>query len=107
MRGESMPDGLSLADQMAYTALRNIYKAYQNKYLSREQAAAEKQQVRLNYARMMEREKFQNELMEYHVRLTKATEGAKCACRKNPSPENAVLLCDVMDGVRRPVITKK
>ena len=99
-----MPDGLSLADQMAYTAMRNIYEAYHSKYLSREQAAAEKQKVRLAYVRMTEREKFQDRLAEYHVRLIKASEGAKGACRKNPSPENAIWLCDVMDGIRRPVI---
>ena len=103
MRGEPMPDGLSLVDQMAYTAMRNIYKAYRSKYLSREQAAAEKQKVRLTYVRAVEREKFQNKITEYHVRLIKASEGAKCACRKNPSPENAIWLCDVMDGIKRPV----
>lgn len=44
MRGEELPDGLSLPDQMAYTALRNTYRAYYDKTISRDAAAAEKQQ---------------------------------------------------------------
>ena len=47
MRGEELPDGLSLPDQMAYTALRNTYRAYYDKTISRDAAAAEKQQIRL------------------------------------------------------------
>ena len=42
MRGEELPDGLSLPDQMAYTALRNTYRAYYDKTISRDAAAAEK-----------------------------------------------------------------
>ena len=34
MRGEELPDGLSLPDQMAYTALRNTYRAYYDKTIS-------------------------------------------------------------------------
>ena len=41
MRGEELPDGLSLPDQMAYTALRNTYRAYYDKTISRDAAAAE------------------------------------------------------------------
>ena len=46
MRGDGIPDGLSLADQMAYTALRNIYWSHYEKRLSREQAKAEKNKLR-------------------------------------------------------------
>ena len=52
MRGEELPDGLSLPDQMAYTALRNTYRAYYDKTISRDAAAAEKQQIRLAWERL-------------------------------------------------------
>lgn len=45
MRGEELPDGLSLPDQMAYTALRNTYRAYYDKTISRDAAADRKSVV--------------------------------------------------------------
>lgn len=101
MHGEDMPDGLTLADQMAYTALRNIYWSYREKHMSREQARMEKQKLRREWEKAKEAEAFDRKLTEYHVRQIKAQQAAMCACRKDPTPENALRLCNVIDGLER------
>ena len=101
MHGEDMPDGLPLADQMAYTALRNIYWSYREKRMSREQARTEKQKLHREWEKAKDAEIFDKKLTEYHVRQIKAQEAAVCICRKNPTAENALQLCDVIDGLER------
>lgn len=101
-RGADMPEGLGLADMMAYTALRSIYRDFQEKRLDREQAAREKRLLRREWEKAREAEAFDRKLTDYHVRLIRAAERAVCACRKDPTPENAVRLCDVIDGLDRP-----
>ena len=100
MRGDEMPDGLALPDQMAYTALRNIYSAYNSKALSREAARLEKRRLVRQYENVKESWAFWEKLSRHHTKILKESEAAKNACRKNPTPENALLLCDVMDGLR-------
>ena len=77
MRGEELPDGLSLPDQMAYTALRNTYRAYYDKTISRDAAAAEKQRIRLAWERAVSRAAFDQRLTTYHVKVIRETEAAK------------------------------
>ena len=101
MRGEEMPDGLSLADQMAYTAVRNIYLSYDRRYITRETASEEKQKIRLSYERCQKKEAVQRELALFQAKRIRMTEGAVCACRKDPTPENAVRLCNILDGMER------
>lgn len=99
MRGDEMPDGLPLPDQMAYTAMRNIYWSYHNKIISRDVAAAEKRRIRREYEQNSELWEFWSRLADHHARVIRDTEPAKTACRKNPTPENAVHLCNVLDGL--------
>lgn len=101
MRGDEIPDGLSLPDQMAYTSVRNIYWAYHNKLISRDAAAAEKRRIRRAYEQNSESWAFWSRLADHHARVLRDTEAAKTACRKNPTPENAVHLCNVLDGIKR------
>lgn len=107
MRGDGIPDGLSLADQMAYTALRNIYWSHYEKRLSREQAKAEKNKLRREWEQARAAEAFDRRLTESHVRQIKAQEAAVCACRKNPTAENALRLCDVLDGLEKLELNEK
>lgn len=101
IHGDPMPSGLSLADQMAYTALRQIYHSYRTKAISREMAASEKVQLRRSYEKALEEQFFADKLTRHHVRVLKDSEAAKAVCRKNPTPENARRLCDVLDGLER------
>ncbi len=101
IHGDPMPAGLSLADQMAYTSLRQIYHSYRAKTISREQAAREKILVRRSYDKAVDDQAFADKLTRHHVRVLKDSEAAKAACRKDPTPENARQLCDVLDGLER------
>lgn len=101
MRGDEMPDGLPLPDQMAYTAIRNVYDAFHKKILSRDMAAAEKRRIRREYEQAQGAWEFWDKVAKHHVMILKNTEPAKIACRKDPTPENALWLCDVLDGLCR------
>lgn len=101
MNGDEMPDGLSLPDQMAYTAMRNVYDAYHKKILSRDMAAAEKQKIRREYEQARDSWQFCDKLAKHHSKVMHDTESVKTACRKNPTPENAIRLCNVIDGIDR------
>lgn len=99
MHGEELPDGLSLPDQMAYTCLRHIYAMYYSKTISRDRAAAEKQRVRRAWQSMSEQIDYESKLALQRAQILRDTETAKTACRKDPSPENALRLCNALDGI--------
>lgn len=99
MRGEELPEGLSLPDQMAYTCLRQIYASYYSKTISRGRAAAEKQRVRLQWDQLVSEMELGRKLTAYHVLVIRGSEAAKAACRKDPTPENALQLCNVLGGL--------
>lgn len=101
MNGEPMPDGLSLFDQAAYTAVRNIYVAYHEGSLSREDGSSEKRKVKKKYDQAVEDEKFRNKQAIYHIKVHKQAEQAMTAVRKDPSPENALRLVDVLDRIEK------
>lgn len=101
-RGMELPEGLPLVDVMAFTALRNIYRAYRDKRIVREQATREKRLLRREWEKAKEAVAFDRKLTHYHVRLIRVVEQAACACRKDPTPKNALRLCDVIDGLERP-----
>lgn len=98
-KGFPMPEDLSLSDQMAYTALRNIYESYHGKRMDREQAAHEKRLLRREWEKARETEAFGARLAFFRSKLLRDTETVKTEVRKNPSPENALRLCDVIDGI--------
>lgn len=102
MHGEELPEGLSLPDQMAYTCLRNIYFLYYNKTISQDQAAAEKQRIRVQWERAASAAEFERKLSEHHARVIRETETVKTACRKDPTAENALRLCNAIDGLPSP-----
>jgi hypothetical protein len=99
-----LPEGLSLADRMAYSALRNIYRAFHAGDIGRDRAGEEKQRLRRAWEQARESEAFERKLCAYHTRLIGAMERAVCRCRKEPTAENALYLCDVLDGIERPEV---
>lgn len=98
-KGLSMPKDLSLPDQMAYAALRNIYESHRGKRISREQAVREKQLLRREWERAKDEEAFNIQLANFHSKLLRNTEIVKTEVRRNPSRENALRLCNVIDGL--------
>ncbi len=103
-RGEDMPDGLGLPDQMAYAAMRSIYWDFHEKRMGRDRAGEEKQRLRRAWEQARESEAFERKLCAYHTRLIRCVERAACRCRKEPTAENALYLCDVLDGIERPEV---
>lgn len=101
MQGAEMPDGLPLCDQMAYLSLRTLYHDYHERRLDRATASAEKQRIVSAWRRAKDAAEFQRKLAFFSARVFRDTEAAKTAVRKDPSPENAVRLCNVMDGLER------
>ncbi len=100
-RGAALPEELALADQMAYTTLRNIYWSFREKRIDREQASREKRVLRREWEKAKDTEAFERKLVEHHVRLIRAVEQAVTRCRKEPTAENALRLCDAIDGMGR------
>lgn len=98
------PEGLSLADLMAYSGLRNIYRAFRAGDISRDRAREEKRQLRREWEKAKEAEALERKLLDYHVRLIRGTELAIIRCRKDPTAENALYLCNVLDGFERPEV---
>lgn len=101
MQGAEMPDGLSIYDQMAYISMRTLYHDYREKRLDRATASAEKRRIFGVWNKAKRTAEFERKLSFFHARLHKGTEGAKIAVRKNPSPENAIRLCNVLDGLEK------
>lgn len=101
MAEKPMPDGLGLFDQAAYTAVRNLYAAHHRENLDRETASAEKKMVKRKYDQAIEREKFSSKMNIYYIKLHMQAEKAMIAVRKNPTPENALLLVDILDGIEK------
>ncbi len=97
--GADMPAGLPLVDMMAYTALRSIYRDFHEKRMARDQASREKRLLRREWEKAKSADAFCRKLTDHHVRLIRAVEQAVCACRKDPTPENALLLCNAIDGI--------
>jgi len=101
MQGAEMPDGLSLYDQMAYISLRTLYHDYHEKRLNRKTASAEKRRIFGAWDKAKRTAEFERKLAFFQARVYKDSEGAKTTVRKDPSPENALRLCDVLDGLER------
>ncbi len=99
-----LPPDLSLSDQMAYSALRNIYQAFQAGSIDRERAGEEKRRLRRAWEQAKEAEALEKRLLDYHVRLIRGAELAIIRCRKDPTAENALYLCNVLDGFERPEV---
>lgn len=99
MNREEMPDGLDLPDQMAFTALRNIYHAYRERILSRDAATQEKRKIYTTWDKAKREQDFRKRLMEVQLRTIRETEIAASICRKDPTPENALRLCDALVGL--------
>lgn len=101
MADREMPEGLSLADQSAYTAIRNIYAAHRAGRLSREAGAAEKRRVKRQYDLEAGEREQERKLAFHRARVIRLTEQAMNAVRKNPTSENALRLVDILDGIEK------
>lgn len=98
MRGDPMPDGLSLIDQMAYQTLACIYLRYHLKGITRDQGSEEKNKLIVTYEK--EAKKREQEInMAFHYASTYASiERSANAYAKNRTLDNADRLYKALYG---------
>lgn len=99
MRGDPMPDGLCIYDQAAFQALRCLYRSFRDQMMGRDAAAEEKKKILKALDDAVKEAAFQDRLAFHRAQVIRLTEAAKAAVRKNPSPENALQLVQVLDGL--------
>ncbi len=75
-RGDPMPDGLSLVDQLGYQAIRHLYANYRKGAVGREQAANEKAAILAQMREAKEAEILQKRITENHAKMWKNIEAA-------------------------------
>lgn len=94
MAGLEMPDGLSYPDQILYLELRMLYDQYFKKVIDRETATKEKRKLLDEYKAYQ----FREEMGKEWVEVIRLTEMARADYRKNPCPENAMKLIEIIEG---------
>jgi hypothetical protein len=99
--GEAMPTCLPTAEQKAFQAIAYLYARYRTGVIEKEQAAAEKRQIKASLADEIAMENFQDNLAYQREMILRQSEMAKIACRKEPTPENAIALCDKIDAIMK------
>ena len=96
-RNEPMPDGLNIAEQLAYQALAELAARYKLGAVSAEQAQRERKEIDRAYATRLACDN----ASKWTVELRKRIEIAHAKYRKEHTLEAADLLSDVIDGFVR------
>lgn len=95
MQGK-IPPGLSLLDTGACFRLAEIYRQFRE--APPEQKEEAKRRAKMEKDKLRQEWEFECKLMEHHVRMWKETELLRAKCRKDPTPENVLALCDAIVG---------
>lgn len=98
MNGETMPDGLSPAEQCAYQATAYLYARFRIKAIDRETGHQEKLQIKRTLERRLEADAFADRLTKHHADVIKNTEAALSAYFRESSIENADKLAEAFHG---------
>ena len=96
-KNEPMPEGLSLTDQMAYQTLAELAARFKLGAVSAEQAKRERSELDKAYAIRLAGDAAAKWMTDFRVKI----ELAHARYRKDPTPENAKILSDVIDGFVR------
>lgn len=97
--GQPMPTCLPTAEQNAFQAMARLYERFNAGTVSREQAATEKARIKASLKDEIDMENFKDNLAYQRQLILRQTEMSKNACRKDPTPENAIALCDSIDAI--------
>lgn len=74
IRGEPMPDGLSLIDQTFFQGLARVYQRYRSGFITREQGSVEKRQMEYARRRALDRTALADRQRRRSVQLWKDVE---------------------------------
>lgn len=94
LAGAPMPEGLEMPEQMLYQALASLYGRFRTSLIDKESAAKEKQAIADSYHWY----KKDFETSYAWIWILHNVEIAVSACRKEPTQENALVLCEVLEG---------
>ena len=97
--GEAMPTCMPTPEQNAFQAIAYLYARFRAKAIGKEQAAEEKARIKASLMDELAMETFKDNLAYQREMILRQSEMAKIACRKDPTPENAIALCDTIDAI--------
>ena len=99
-RGDPMPDGLSLAEQQTYQAIRYLYDVYRAKRITQAQAAQEKAKLLRELRMMHEKEALMEKSYAKQTAMWKDAEAAANKYGTERTLENADKLIEAIYGVK-------
>lgn len=99
-RGDPMPDGLSLAAQQTYQAIRYLYAVYRAKRITQAQAAQEKAKVLRELRMMQEKEALMEKSYAKQTAMWKDLEAAANRYGTERTLENADKLIEAIYGAK-------
>ena len=99
-RGDPMPDGLSLAEQQTYQAIRYLYAVYRAKRITQEQAGKEKATILRQLRTAQEKESLHEKVYKRSVAMWKDLEAAANRYGTDRTLENADKLIEAIYGVK-------
>lgn len=97
LAGAPMPVGLEMPEQMLYQALASLYGRFRANLIDKDSAVKEKQAIADAYHWY----KKDFETSYAWIWILHNVEIAASACRKDPTPENALALCEVLEGRKK------
>lgn len=97
-KGDPMPEGLDIPDQLAFQFLANMYARIRVGSLTREQATKEKGSMTYKYSMAKSILEASSAMGKYWADLRKDTEFANIQYKKNPSRATADILSATLDG---------
>lgn len=89
MKGEPMPEGLSLAEQCAFQTMAGLYARFRLRAIDREAGHREKLMILRTLEERKKTDNFAKRLNDHHAQVIKGTELALSAYMREPSIENA------------------
>ena len=99
-RGDPMPDGMSLAEQQTYQAIRYLYAVYRGKRITQAQAAQEKATILRKLRAAQEKEALQQKAYNRSIAMWKDLETAANRYGTDRTLENADKLIETIYGVK-------
>lgn len=99
MKGEPMPDGLELADQLCYQALSALYKRFYSGRITREQGEHDARLIRRKRNENIKSFEFGERCRSHAVILWANIEQSANAYQKDRTLENADKLIEAIYGV--------
>ena len=99
-RGDVMPDGLTLMEQYAYQAMRNLYGSYRKGLVTKDQAVLEKRRILKSLKQALEKEAFRDKTEKHTASLWKAIESAAARYKNERTLESADAFMEAVYGVK-------